>query len=123
MGFKASIAPTISVTMVNISTDESCSVYRKPVNMGQLHGTEESGLAGVDASIWTVAPAGTPAVIVNQIHAEVAATLKPGEMRERLGALGPKTVSMSRALFHKPCDRTRSATGRSSTSVRLEVQR
>ena len=40
-----------------------------------------------------VAPAGTPARIVNKLNAEIASILKPPEFRERLAALGAEPIS------------------------------
>lgn len=63
----------------------------------------ESGMTGVDASIWTglFAPAGTPPAMVNRIYSAVAATLKQPELRERFATLGSEPVSMPPAQFQK----------------------
>ena len=61
----------------------------------------EAGIPGVDASIWTglFAPKGVPKQIVNKIYAEVAATLKQPDVKERFATLGSEPVSMSPAEF------------------------
>ncbi len=63
----------------------------------------ESGMPGVDASIWTglFAPKGVPRAIVNRIYSEAAATLKQPDVRERFATLGSEPVSMSPAQFQK----------------------
>ncbi|MBM3358179.1 MAG: tripartite tricarboxylate transporter substrate binding protein [Betaproteobacteria bacterium] len=62
---------------------------------------QEGGIPGVDASIWTglFAPKGAPKQVVNRIYAEVAATLKQPDVRERFGTLGSEPVIMSPAEF------------------------
>lgn len=64
---------------------------------------QESGIPGVDASIWTglFAPAGVPKPVVDRLYREVAAALKQPEMRERFGKLGSEPVSMTPAQFAK----------------------
>jgi tripartite-type tricarboxylate transporter receptor subunit TctC len=64
---------------------------------------QESGIQGVDASIWTglFAPSGVPKTVVERIYKEVAAALAQPDMRERFGKLGSEPVSMTPAQFAK----------------------
>src|SRR5262249_3225146 len=61
----------------------------------------ESGMPGVDASIWTglFVPKGTPQTVVDRIYKEAAATLRQSDVRERFAALGSEPVSMPPAEF------------------------
>ena len=66
----------------------------------------ESGFKGFEASVWyaVMAPAKTPAVIVERLHAEVQKALQEPEVRERMTAVGGKVLPGSRdsmaALLH-----------------------
>jgi tripartite-type tricarboxylate transporter receptor subunit TctC len=66
----------------------------------------ESGYPGFEASVWygLVAPAKTPAAIVNTLHAEVQKALATPAMRERMTAVGgevsPGTREQFAALIH-----------------------
>ncbi len=84
----------------------------------------ESGMPGVDASIWTglFAPKGVPAAIVNRIYSEVAATLKQPDMRERFATLGSEPVSMSPAQFQKRVREDAERYRKVVQAVGLEVQ-
>lgn len=64
---------------------------------------QESGIPGVDASIWTglFAPKGVPKPVVDRLYKEVAAALAQPDMRERFGKLGSEPVSMTPAQFAK----------------------
>ena len=61
----------------------------------------ESGMPGVDASIWTglFVPKGTPKAIVDRIYREAAATLKQADVKERFAVLGSEPISMPPAEF------------------------
>lgn len=50
----------------------------------------EAGAPGYEGDAWIglLAPAGTPAAIVNRVHAEVMKALKPGDFRVRLAEQG-----------------------------------
>ncbi|MCO5073168.1 MAG: xanthine dehydrogenase family protein molybdopterin-binding subunit [Rhizobiaceae bacterium] len=48
IGFKASVAPTTSVAMVNIAADGSCSLYSSTVDMGQA---SETAMAQIVAEV------------------------------------------------------------------------
>ena len=59
------------------------STTRSP-SLPEIPTMAEAGVAGFDAVFWPmlVAPANTPAPIVNKLHAELAAILGTSEMRE-----------------------------------------
>jgi len=61
----------------------------------------EAGVPGYEALQWygLVAPAGTPAVIVNRLQIEVAASLKVEEVKKRLASDGAEPVGNSPAEF------------------------
>ena len=52
--------------------------------------TEAAGLPGYEASVWygLLAPAGTPAAVINRLNAEIERLLQLREVRERLATLG-----------------------------------
>lgn len=54
----------------------------------------ESGFAGFEASVWygLVGPAGLPAAIVTQLHAEVQKALAKPEVRDRLAGAGGEVL-------------------------------
>ncbi len=61
----------------------------------------ESGIRGIDADAWfgLMAPAGTPAPIIDQLHRESARILAQGDVRSRLDDLGMAVVANSPAEF------------------------
>ena len=61
----------------------------------------EAGLPGYEATAWHgwLAPAGTPAPIVNRLQSEVAAILKLPELRERLARDGIEAVGSTPEQF------------------------
>ncbi len=63
----------------------------------------ESGVPGYEANNWwgIMAPAGTPAAIVKQVHAEVATILASAEIQKKLESQGAEVVNMSSAEFSK----------------------
>jgi len=62
---------------------------------------DETGLAGFDAATWTglLAPAATPAAVLDRLNAEVQKALNAPDVRERLVGLGSEVAPMSRADF------------------------
>ena len=54
----------------------------------------ESGLPGFDVSTWYgwIAPAGTPAVIVNKLNAELIKALRSPDVAARISAAGAQAV-------------------------------
>lgn len=61
----------------------------------------EAGVPGYEANNWwgIMAPAGTPAAIVERLHADVAAILATPTMEKRFASQGAATVKMSSAEF------------------------
>jgi tripartite-type tricarboxylate transporter receptor subunit TctC len=59
--------------------------------------TAEAGIAGLNASVWFsfVAPAGTPATVVQRLNAEIAKALNDKSVVERLRTLGLTVVADS----------------------------
>lgn len=59
----------------------------------------ESGFKGFEASVWyaLMAPAKTPAAIVDRLHAEVQKALRTAEVRERMSAVGGEVLPGTRA--------------------------
>jgi len=62
---------------------------------------EESGLAGFEYSPWygVFAPAGTPAPVLQKIHAAINKVLADPEIRDKLGKQGLEVQAMSREEF------------------------
>jgi tripartite-type tricarboxylate transporter receptor subunit TctC len=63
----------------------------------------EAGLPGLDVGVWYgfVAPAGTPAAVVQKLNAEFAKALRTPQVSERLQALGLTVVADSSEHFAK----------------------
>jgi len=63
----------------------------------------ESGVPGYETSIWygVFAPAGTPAAIIEQLHAEITAVLASPELRKKFEVQGVEIKNMSSAEFGK----------------------
>ena len=76
------------------------SVNRSP-NFPDVPTIAESGFPGFEASVWygLMAPAGTPAAVVNRLHEEVQKALQTREVRERMASVGGEVVPGSRDMF------------------------
>jgi len=61
----------------------------------------ESGFKGFEASVWyaLMAPAQTPAAIVDRLHAEVQKALRSPEVMERMSSVGGEVLPGSRAAM------------------------
>jgi tripartite-type tricarboxylate transporter receptor subunit TctC len=61
----------------------------------------EAGLPGFDVTSWygLVAPAGTPSLIVERLHAEIAKALASSDVREKISTLGAEPVANTPAEF------------------------
>jgi tripartite-type tricarboxylate transporter receptor subunit TctC len=76
------------------------SAKRSPV-LPEVASIAEAGLAGFDVAQWygMMAPAGTPAQIVDTLNSEVVAQIKSTEVHARLLELGAAPVGSSSAQF------------------------
>lgn len=85
---------------------------------------EEAGVSGIESSPWQglLAPAGTPAAIVNLLHAEVVKLLKRAEHVERLAALGADPVGSSPAEFRAKLERELKTFGRIIPALGIKPQ-
>jgi len=63
----------------------------------------ESGLSGYDSGAWRglLAPAGTPAAIINRIHDDVVGVLSLPDVRVQLTSLGSRVVGDTPAQFSR----------------------
>jgi tripartite-type tricarboxylate transporter receptor subunit TctC len=61
----------------------------------------EQGFPDFEATSWyaLVAPAGTPAAVIDRLYAEIARTLREPDVRERIAGLGAEPVGNSPAEF------------------------
>jgi tripartite-type tricarboxylate transporter receptor subunit TctC len=66
----------------------------------------ESGIPGYDANVWfgIIAPAGTPAPIVNQLSSEISRVLKKPDIQKRLADLALTPIDGSPAQFQRLID-------------------
>jgi tripartite-type tricarboxylate transporter receptor subunit TctC len=62
---------------------------------------DETGLAGFDAATWTglLAPAATPAPVLDRLNSEVVRALNAPDVKERLVGLGSEIAPMTRDQF------------------------
>ena len=69
--------------------------------MPELPTVSESGLPGFEVVGWygVLAPAGTPSVIVNRLHAEIIRILAQPEIRDRIAGEGAEVVGDTPAQF------------------------
>ena len=69
--------------------------------MPDLPTVNEAGLEGYAVTAWfgLLAPAGTPAEIINQLNAETVKSLKTPQMKERLAAIGADAAAGGTAEF------------------------
>ena len=77
------------------------SSTRRSVTAPEIPTVAESGLAGFEYIGWygVLAPAGTPAAVVERLHAEFVKVLHQPDLRERLLADGAETLGNSPAEF------------------------
>ena len=61
----------------------------------------ESGVPGYDANAWfgVFAPAGTPAAVINRLHAEIAKIVKTPDIRDRFLGLGAEPAGTTPEQF------------------------
>lgn len=74
---------------------------RRSIAMSELPTMMEAGVASYESATWygIVAPAGTPADIVNRLNSEIVAILKSPEMNDRLSKEGADPVGNTPAEF------------------------
>ncbi|MEF7616601.1 tripartite tricarboxylate transporter substrate binding protein [Aquincola sp. MAHUQ-54] len=62
---------------------------------------QEAGLQGFDVTIWygVLAPAATPAPVIERLHKEIAAVMATDEMKQRMQADGAQAASTTPAEF------------------------
>lgn len=86
--------------------------------------TSEVGLAGFDISslFGLVAPAGTPAAIVDQLSGQIAHALKEPDLQAHLAAVGIRAIGSSPAAFAKVIEQERAKWDRviRAANVRIE---
>lgn len=75
-------------------------------NMPNLPTVAEAGVGGYEASGWfgLLAPAGTPADVVNKVYRDTAAALADQALKDRLFALGMSAVASAPADFARQMD-------------------
>jgi tripartite-type tricarboxylate transporter receptor subunit TctC len=81
------------------------SKQRSP-NLPNLPTMQEAGVADFEVVIWygLLAPAGTPAAVVERLNAQIVKIVQTPEMKERLASFGAEPIGMSAnefALFLK----------------------
>lgn len=84
----------------------------------------ESGVPGFEASSWfgLVAPAKTPAPIVERLAADTAAAVKDAEMQKRFGELGARLVGNTPAEFGQRVTAERSRWGEVIRAAGIRLQ-
>jgi tripartite-type tricarboxylate transporter receptor subunit TctC len=75
---------------------------------------EEGGVPGYDAGNWIgiVAPAGTPAAIVNRLHKEISSMLDQPEIQKQIASDGSEIIRMSPTEFGTYMDNEMAKWGR-----------
>lgn len=77
------------------------TTLKRSKSLPDLPTVAESGLPGFEAPAWNgiLAPAGTPATVVNKINAEVLKNLKQQEFLDKIAVLGFEPVGSTPAEF------------------------
>ena len=77
------------------------STAKRVPSLPEVPTMQEAGVPGFDVVSWQAifAPAGTPAAIVDRLHAEVAKILKEPEVKERFATLGIEPGDMTTREF------------------------
>lgn len=75
--------------------------HQRIPSLPEVPTTAEAGVSGIEAANWygTVAPAKTPAAIVNRLNREMVAALGSEEMKKQFAALGAETQPGTPAAF------------------------
>ena len=79
------------------------TTLKRAPSMPELPTLDESGIKGFDSQGWfgLVAPAGTPAGILQKINGAVNAILQTSDFRQKLGTLGADPVGGSIESFRQ----------------------
>ncbi len=97
--------PNISVVLQLVQDGKlralAVTSRRRATAMPDVPTMSEAGLPAIDADAWfgLMAPAGTPAPIVERLHREAVRILGQGDVRKRLADLGMAVVANSPAEF------------------------
>ena len=77
------------------------TTLRRSKSLPDLPTVAESGLPGFDAPAWNgvLAPAGTPAAIINKLNAEIVKNLRQQEFLDKIAVLGFEPVGSTPAEF------------------------
>lgn len=75
--------------------------HKRVATLPDVPTTAEAGIKGIEAANWygTVAPARTPATIVQRLNREMAAALGSDDMKKQFAALGAETQPTTTAEF------------------------
>jgi tripartite-type tricarboxylate transporter receptor subunit TctC len=75
--------------------------HRRIPTLPEVPTTAEAGVSGIEAANWygTVAPAKTPAAIVQRLNREMTAALASDEMKKQFATLGAETQPMTPEEF------------------------
>ena len=74
---------------------------RRTAAAPELPPISESGLPGYEVSVWygVLAPAGTPAAVINRHHSEISKIVQLPEIKERWAVLGAEAVHNTPGQF------------------------
>jgi tripartite-type tricarboxylate transporter receptor subunit TctC len=74
---------------------------KRASNLPDVPTLSEAGVKGYEAALWTgiLAPAGTPAPIINRLNAEIAKVLELKDVQEALARQGAEAQPSSPAEF------------------------
>lgn len=96
---------TIAVQTQNIAAGKVRALAvtgpkRSPL-LPEVPTAQEAGLKGFDVTIWfgVLAPAGTPAPVVERLNREIVAVMATDEMRKRMQADGAEAKTTTPAEF------------------------
>ena len=96
---------TAAITLVQVRAGRlkalGVSTARRSPLLPEVPTIAESGVPGYEMSTWwgVLAPAATPAPIVNKVYAEIAAILQQPESAQRLAAEGAEALPLPPAEF------------------------
>jgi tripartite-type tricarboxylate transporter receptor subunit TctC len=97
--------PTVVAAMPHIKSGKlrplAVTTKERVASLADVPTMAEAGVPGYESVSWggIMAPAGTPAPIVQKLHAEFARILKTPEIQERMAGLGATVVASGPAEF------------------------